>query len=663
MPRLSTIRWPVALAAGLLLIAASPRAGHGDLLPGNQAARPDQEVSGTAVLAGQAVDAATGAPVANTLFGLSRRRTAGANAPSDTSTALALVMADAQGRFVVRDIPAGSYLLLATAPGYIVSNYGQARAAGPSRTIDLGEGERLTNLVVPLWRHARISGTVLDERGEPVVGVTVRVLRRMADGPGGEHRYLQGTLATTDDRGRYRLTRLTPGQFLVSVPQTQVTVPASVVDTFVQAVAGRGGGSAGGELLDQMASSSAVPLGGGGVRIDDLLLQSSYDGGPLAIPPPVDGRLFVYPTTYFAQGSADGPEAIVVAAGEERTGVDIHLAPEPTIRVSGTVTAGGSPSPNVVVRLMGADGPRVQIENGFEAGATVTGSDGSFTLLGVPAGRYLLKALRLPRPRLPPALAANPAIVAAYDADPPAGERPSLIGAQVALDVGDADVRDLAVALAPGATVSGRIVFAGGAPPSPELRRKIGVLLSSEDGGLPGAALQIAALQEDDTFGRAAPAPGKYMLAGLAVPPRWRVSEISVDGQPLTAPLDLTGDDVAGVVITYTDRVGTIAGTAQNANGAGEVNAEVVVFPTDRSLWTSEPLNWRRPQIQQVPADGAFSVEGLLPGEYYVAIVEAEAVPDIAEPEFFAAVRTFATRVTVTEGQATSLRLTVGRIR
>jgi hypothetical protein len=153
------------------------------------------------------------------------------------------------------------------------------------------------------------------------------------------------------------------------------------------------------------------------------------------------------------------------------------------------------------------------------------------------------------------------------------------------------------------------------------------------------------------------------MLAGLAVPPRWRVSEISVDGQPLTAPLDLTGDDVTGVVITYTDRVGTIAGTAQNANGAGEVNAEVVVFPTDRSLWTSEPLNWRRPQIQQVPADGVFSVQGLLPGEYYVAIVEAEAVPDIAEAEFFAAVTTFATRVTVTEGQATSLRLTVGRIR
>ena len=655
MPRLSTLLLRLPVAASLLAWALGMPPVAGAQTPGRPA-----EAAGTAVLAGRAVDATTGAPVANTLFGLSRRRTSGANAPSDTSVSLLLVMADGQGRFVIRDVPAGHYLILATAPGYIVSNYGQARAAGPSRTIDLEDGDRRVDLVVPLWRHAIISGTVRDEAGEPVVGVTVRVLRRVNNGAGGEARYMPGTLATTDDRGRYRLTQLTPGEFLVTVPQTQVTVPAAVVDSFVQSLAGRSSGVTGGDVFDQISSSSAVPLVGGGVRVDDLLLQSTGDGSPLAIPPPVDGALLVYPTAY---SGSDRPASITVESGDERTDVDIQLLPAPAVRVSGTVTTDGVPAPNVVVRLVRADGQSLQGENGFEAAATVAGPDGSFTLLGVTPGRYLLKALRPPRPRLPPAMAANPAIVAAYDVELPAGERPALTGAQVPLVIGETDVRDVDVPLRQGATVSGRVVFAGGSPPPAEQRRKIGVLLASEDGGLPGIGFQIAALQEDDTFSRAAPAPGRYMLAGLAVPPGWRLSGIAVDGSPLAAPLDLTGDDVTGVVMTYTNQLAAVAGSARNPGGMGEISAEIVVFPADRRLWVSEPLNMRSPQIQQVPTDGRFVVPRLLPGEYFVAVVDARDVPDVAGPEFFATVATFATRVTLMAGQQAPLQLTVGRTR
>lgn len=634
-----------------LVAAASPVAAQ----PASQAAG-----TGTAVIAGQAVDAGTGAPVAHTLFGLSRRRTAGANAPSDTSVPLLLVLADAQGRFVIRDVPPGYYLILATAPGYIVSNYGQARAAGPSRTIDLSADDRRVDLVVPLWRHGIISGTVRDEAGEPVVGVTVRVLRRMNNGPGGEPRYMPGTFSTTNDQGSYRLTQLTPGEFLVTVPQTQVTVPAGVVDSFVQSVAGRRGGGVSGQVLDQIGSSSAVPMVGGGVRIDDLLLQSTGDGSPLAIPPPEDRGLLVYPTSYHG---ADRPSAIVVGPGEERRDVDVQLRPAPAVRISGAVAADGGPAANIVVRLVRADGHALQGDNGFEAAATVTRADGRFTLLGVTPGRYVLKALRLPRPRLPPAMAGNPAIVAAYDVTPSAGGRPPLAGAQVPLVVGDEDITDLEVPLRPGATVFGRVVFDGGAPPPAEVRQKIGVLLTPEDGGLPGVGLQIAGLQADDTFSRTAPAPGLYMLTGLAVPPPWRLSSLTRDGRPLTGPLDLRADDVTDVVMTYTSELATIAGTVRNPQGTGEISAEVVVLPADRRLWVPEPLNLRSPLIQQVPTNGRVEVPRLLPGEYLVAVVDARDVPEVPSPEFFAAVARFATPVALSAHQRTDLQFTVGRIR
>jgi hypothetical protein len=653
MPRLSTIRRNGPLAAVVLVSLL--------LLPctaGAQPARPYP--TGTAALAGRAVDAATGGPVANTLIGLSRRRTSGANAPSDTSVPLLLVMADAQGRFVIRDIPAGHYLILATAPGYIISNYGQARAAGPSRTIDLEEGDLRLDLEVPLWTHAIISGTVRDEAGDPMVGVTVRALRRANNGPGGVPRYMPGSLATTDDRGRYRLSRLTPGEFLVTVPRTQVTVPAAVIDDFVQSVAGRGGTATAARLVDELGSSSAVPLVGGGVRVDDFLLLSTGDDSPLAVPPPVDGALSVYPTAY--HGSIE-PISITVESGEERTDVDLVLAPEPALRITGRVTADGVAAPNVVVRLVRVDRQTMQGENGFEAAATVSGADGAFTLLGVTPGRYLIKAVRLSRPRLPPAMAANPALVAAYDVEAQAGGRQPLVGAQVPLSVGDADLNDLEVSLRAGATVSGRIEFAGGAPPAAELRRKIGVLLSSEDGGLPGVGFQIAPLGDDDTFSRAAPAPGRFLLTGLAIPSSWRLSAITRDGHPLTDALDLTGDDVSGVVMTYTDQLAAVAGTARNASGLGEIGAEIVVFPAERRLWLPESLNVRSPQIQQAPTDGRFLVPGLLPGDYFVAVVDARDIPEVAGPEFFEAVSAFATRTTLTAGQRTTLQLTVGRIR
>jgi hypothetical protein len=642
------------VAALVALLAEAPASGS--RVEPQAAAAP----APTAILAGQAVDAVTGAPVANTLIGLSQRAGSGPNTtPTAPNTQLVVVMADSQGRFVVRDVPKGSFLLLATAPGYIVSNYGQARASGPTRTIDLNGDERNVTLKIKLWRHGVISGIVSDEAGEPVVGATVRVLRRAANGPGGERRYLPGTETTTDDRGQYRLTALTPGQFLVTVPQTQVTVPASIIDTYLEGVAARGAAAAGSQLIDLMTSASALPSAGGGVRIDDLLLQSSGNGRLLTIPPPTPGRVSVYPTTVYATGAGTPQVEIAVGPGEERRGVDITLTPSRGVRVSGQVTVDGAGVPNAAVRLVALTARSIQIENGYEAAATMTGADGAFTLLGVTPGQYVLKVLRTPRVVLPPSLAANPAIVSTYaptaPAAPPAGA-PPIVGAQVRLTIGDTDIQNLAVPLAPGGSVSGRVVF-GAKTPTPQQLQAMAILLTSEDGGLPGAGLMVSRVSATSTFKIAAPAPGRYMLSVVMPPAGWRLAGIQVAGAPLTRALDLSGADIDDVVLTFTDEIAAITGTVRNAAGEAVTTAGIVVFPTDRSAWVLDPLNPRQPRVEQTATGGAFRMPGLLPGEYLIAAIDDADIPDFADPPFLEAVSRFATRVTLTASQTSTQNL------
>jgi hypothetical protein len=59
---------------------------------------------------------------------------------------------------------------------------------------------------------------------------------------------------------------------------------------------------------------------------------------------------------------------------------------------------------------------------------------------------------------------------------------------------------------------------------------------------------------------------------------------------------------------------------------------------------------------------GGFTVENLLPGEYFVAAVDTADVPEIAESPFFEAVARFATRVTLTAGETARLNLRIGRL-
>lgn len=115
---------------------------------------------------------------------------------------------DAEGRFSFDDLAPGSYVLVATAPGYI----DQSMAVG-----DQNEWPRYVigaNVRINMIKGGVITGQVMNAKGEPIVGVPVRAtmnvpsLNMLSFVTGGGS-------AETDDRGSYRLFGLLPGQYTV----------------------------------------------------------------------------------------------------------------------------------------------------------------------------------------------------------------------------------------------------------------------------------------------------------------------------------------------------------------------------------------------------------------------------------------------------------------
>ena len=143
-------------------------------------------------------------------------------------------MADGEGRFFFTDLPAGEYYLQATKEGYAPGRYGQRRAWGQSQLLSLGEGERLTDVKLRVWKYAVIAGTVVDEAGEPVVGIAVRALVKNVVAGRAQFGNMEVIpelvpAAITDDRGMFRLSQLMPGTYVVVVPSTQTTLPAALL--------------------------------------------------------------------------------------------------------------------------------------------------------------------------------------------------------------------------------------------------------------------------------------------------------------------------------------------------------------------------------------------------------------------------------------------------
>ena len=203
---------------------------------------PPPLARGTAVIVGQVVDAATGKGVSSAIVSIGGTRRA---------------MSTSDGRFAFRALPSGSHSLSAAKSGYIGGAYGMRRPDGPNLPVVLADGERRADIVILMWRNSSITGSIVDEAGEPVVGIQVAALRRTT--VGGRRRFAQSGVGTTDDRGVYRLSRLAPGDYAVGMIASQVSVPAATARQFEE-TAMSGGDLNRNPVFQAMMQVGATPL-------------------------------------------------------------------------------------------------------------------------------------------------------------------------------------------------------------------------------------------------------------------------------------------------------------------------------------------------------------------------------------------------------------------
>jgi hypothetical protein len=603
----------------------------------------------TALIIGRVVDASSGTPVSAATISVSGARAGGA---------VPRLITDSQGRFIYRNLRAGSYNLTATKPGYSDGAFGRRRPGGPSQSVELAVGERNTAVTIPIWKHATISGTVTDEAGEPVIGASLRSMRRTV--ANGRILFRDTGSSTTDDRGRFRIPRLDPGDYIVSVDVPNATVPASLVDAY------RGASTpddpqrrALSSTVFEVGSRSVSTTGSHVTRVGDHVITLPTS---LTVPNATGWPTAVYSTTYYPGTSVPArAKVIAIGSGEERDAVDVQLQPVPAVRVSGSVMTPEGPAAFVALTL---EHPPEQRFPNIAVATAATDANGRFVFAAVPAGAYVLRATQAPAaasaPERTSTIIQGPGGTMISTVMTGGGSTPLPTGPtwwlETPLQVAGRGVDDVVLQMQQGARFSGRIEFEGTAkPPAADRVSRIVVSFEPEDGERTRFSRR-AEITENGTFRTLGLPGGEYLARVLGVPAPWALKSIMYKGRDLAdQPIAISSNDIAGVVVTFTDRATTLSGTVHGGSGV-DPDAAVLIFPTDSTLWWAALAN-RRVRHNRVSATGTYTFSGLPSGSYYVVAVEEETTSEWNTRESLEALASQATQITIVEGMPKTLDL------
>ena len=403
---------------------------------------------------GRIVSAATGKPVPG----------AAVAATCDGCDAVLRGTTDADGRFRIEIPEPARYRVAATAPGFIAQTYGSEPELGGTPVL-VAAGAQVRGIDFALHRGSTIAGTVIDEFKDPVVGATVRALtKRSVDG---EARLVTATTTRSDDRGRYRLIGLDPGEYLVSASDTlHVTLApsAAAVATARRVAIDADAERDGVNIQMKPAPRGAVEglIAGPGAGAPAMTIGLVPDPNPVALPAlivrPQPGNRFAFadvPAGRYVlaarpaggtgrQAGAPGGWArdpVVVKAGAT---THVALTLRAGARVSGRVVPAGPIGGRIQLSPVGADHPEAA-----PAQATVD-PDGGFTIANVAPGRYRWT------PTLPPARSSQ-WLMSVFVNDADVTDAPLAIAPDTAID-------NVRVTLTAPARVAGTVLDARGGP-------------------------------------------------------------------------------------------------------------------------------------------------------------------------------------------------------
>lgn len=198
-------------SSGVALLAQGPPPPPPPPPPGRDFG-PQTQKTGTARLSGRVTSLDSGRPIRRAVV-----RISGPELREGKS-----VSSDADGRWELRELPAGRFTLSVTKGGYVSLSYGQRRPFEAGKTLDVANAQVIEKLDIALPRAGAITGKVVDEFGEPVSGVNVSPMRYRFTG--GQRRMTNSGMSdTTDDLGQFRLHGLAPGDYYVTARSSSFT--------------------------------------------------------------------------------------------------------------------------------------------------------------------------------------------------------------------------------------------------------------------------------------------------------------------------------------------------------------------------------------------------------------------------------------------------------
>lgn len=577
----------VALAAGVgARQAPGPRPGSGGSeQPARDAPAQPKDAPPTPAgrITGQVLAADNGRPVKRARVFISAAELPGGRG----------VLTDDSGVFDFTELPAGRYTVAVSKSGFVSLTYGQRRPLQAGTPLQLADGQQLKGVNFQLPRGSVIGGHVLDEDGDAMPGVMVRVMR---------YQYLQGQRrltpagnGQTDDKGQYRVWGLMPGDYYVNAVAHGRNFGGNFGGTF----GGRGGGERG-------------PVGGG----------SPGAPGPGASGGPTEAEQVNYAPTYYP-GVASMNDAKPISVGLSQEVLDINFGMQLVrmSRISGHVeNPDGTPvtSGNVNLSADAAGGRGNQI--GVAFGGRIDW-DGSFAVNNVPPGRYILRAR-------------------GDDSDTPQ------FAAQP-VSVNGEDLTDFTVILSGGATLSGTVTFQTGQSAVPDLSQ-FRISAPSTDQSTFGPQPN-ARVDKDGHFTLEGVPAGPHLVRSAGNARGFVLKSVTIGGRDMTdTPVELrAGEKVGNVAIVFTDRLNEINGTITTEQGTPMSEYTVLAFPTDTSLW--------RPQARQIMTarpdqTGKYRIRGLPPGQYYLVTVDPAEQGEWFEPTYLDEHRGGALRVTLADG-------------
>jgi hypothetical protein len=466
--------------------------------------------------------------------------------------------------------------------------------------------------------------------------------------------------ATTDDSGTFRIEQIAPGSYRsrydkqgfipLQPDRNPIAVTASPDPVRVRVEM-----SPYAKLRGRVVDSEGNPAASVAVAIRSF--QSNYsqhttrteDDGTflfdgltagvfflLATPAPASGQIALVPTYFPSAEEPAEAEKIMVRAGLESAGYEIHLRARRVYRLSGAVVdQAGKPVPRAEISLVSTVEGMSAPPGSSDSGVLIFGTLKRETEIGVIAGddgTFQFPAVRPGPWRL----------VASHQRRTGGDEKAAAEGGAVAVTIADHDVFDLQIPVAPLVTLEGTAEFKGDPPRG--ATRAGGLMLMTADGQ--GSVLAVS--QPDGTLRVPHLIPGAYRFFSLPGP-TFLFSPVSVllgDREVLGQVVEIT-EPAPPLRVLYRANPGSVRGTVEK--GA----CEVIVLVANPAV---PPFASRSHDCK---AGEPFEIAGVPPGDYYALAFDRLDRTALRDPAYLLPLLPTAVRVSVGQGPAPFIQLPI----